>query len=852
MKRIFTILFTISAFHSFSQTSYFYPKAKDSEFDPAIPTPEKFLGYAIGAHHTRHDKIVEYIQELDRVSDKISTQIIGYTYEHRAQIVATITSPANHQRLEQIRLANLKRAYQLGGDQEPLVITLGYNVHGNEPSSSEAAMLTAYYLVANQSPETKAWLDGMVILLDPNYNPDGRDRHTEWANMYQGSPIVSDPMDKEHNEAWPGGRTNHYWFDLNRDWFLGIHPESRNRLKLFHEWMPYVMTDHHEMGTNATFYFDPGKYSSNNPVVPPYLYDVVYPKFGEYFTKATESNQSLFFTKEQFDKLYPGYGSSYVNFYGGIGFLFEQASSRGHVQETTTIPITFGFTIRNHTTAALATVRGSFNEKAMLLKCRRDFYNTASSEAKANPVKAYIFGDPYDATRTNALVNLLLMHHIDVYQTDKDQSVNNVAFMKGRSYVVPTDQMNYIMVKSIFEKDIPYTDSIFYDASTWSLIHAFGLPYQEVRSMVARGNKMDKPVQMNAPAFTESNYGYLIDFRDYGSYQTLYSLLDQNVIVLTAFKSFTTSIAGQPMQFNHGTLFIPVQQQKIDKGTLVTALRSVQKESGITIYPVETGYSLKGIDLGSNFMKAVKKPKALMIIGPGTNSYEAGEVWHLLDQRIHMPITKVDISNIARTDLSNYTHMILVHGNYAFEKSFEDKLKAWVNNGGTLITFKGASEWASKSGIVREKFVPADTVSTTRVNYEDLQNREGAKQLGGSIFEADLDTTHPLGFGFSSRRISVYKNNKTILIPSNAPASTIAKYSPKPLIGGYIHPTTTPKIANNAALLCSHEGAGRVILFADDPNFRGIWYGTNRLFLNALFFGPLMTNPLAGGFGSED
>lgn len=850
MKIVYLFSFLALTLHVQSQISYFYPSSAD--FDPTIPTPEKFLGYPIGSHHTRHDKIIEYIKELDRLSEKISTQIIGETYEHRPQIVATITSVTNSSRLEQIRQANLKRANNPGGDDEPLVITLGYNVHGNEPSSSEAAMLTAYYLVANQSPETKSWLDGLVILLDPNYNPDGRDRHSHWANMHKGTPNVSDPLDREHTEVWPGGRTNHYWFDLNRDWFLGIHPESRNRMRLFHEWMPYVMTDHHEMGTNSTFYFDPGKYSSNNPVVPSYLYDVVYPKFGEYFTKATESIQSLFYTKESFDKLYPGYGSSYVNFYGGAGFLFEQASSRGHIQETPTVPLTFGFTIRNQATASLATIRASLNEKAMLLKCRRDFYNTASNQAKANPVKAYVFGDKYDITRNVAFVNLLLSHKIEVYETDKDQNINNSSFSKGTSYIVPTDQMNYIMVKSVFEKDITYTDSLFYDASTWSLPHAFGIPFQEVKTAFTKGSKISKPVEIQSPGLTENKYGYLIDFRDYNAYRTLYALQKNNVTILTAFKSFTTRINGQAMVFNHGTLFIPVQSQTKTPAELTEILKSVQADTKVKIYGVETGYSMSGIDLGSNFMRAVKMPKALMLIGFGTNSYEAGEVWHLLDQRINMPISKVDIANINRVDLNNYTAMVLVHGNYSFDKPFEDRLKAWVNGGGTLICFKGASEWASRIGLTREKFVPADTVSAARANYEDVQSREGAKQLGGSIFEADLDITHPLGFGFQSRKISVYKNNKTILLSSKSPASTVAKYAAKPLIGGYLHPSTEPKIANNAALLCSHEGSGRVILFADNPNFRGIWYGTNRLFLNALFLGPLMTNPVGGGFGGEE
>jgi hypothetical protein len=329
----------------FGQADYFYPAFKS--FNKSIPTPEQFLGYAIGTNHTRHDRVVEYFRKLDELSDRVAVEVIGESYEHRIQIVAKITSPENHSRIDDIRKSHRAQAYAESTTNVPLIIQLGYNVHGNEPSSTEAAMLTAYYLTASEDPETLKWLNEMIILVDPVYNPDGRDRHTHWANMHKGSPPVADPMDREHNEAWPGGRTNHYWFDLNRDWFLGIHPESRNRLKFFHQWRPYVMTDHHEMGSNSTFYFDPGKYSSNNPIVPTYLYDTVYPKFGEYFSEAMNSIGSLYFTKEAFDKLYPGYGSSYVNFYGGAGFLFEQASSRGHIQNTTTIPITFAFTIRN-------------------------------------------------------------------------------------------------------------------------------------------------------------------------------------------------------------------------------------------------------------------------------------------------------------------------------------------------------------------------------------------------------------------------------------------------------------------------------------------------------------------------
>ena len=330
LKKIISSLFLMLSFLLVQgQANYFYPNK--GNFDASIPTPEQFLGYAIGEQHTRHDRIVAYLKELDRLSDKVSFEIIGETFERRAQVVAIFTSPENHKNIEQIRLQHLSNQTNGTNNKVPLVIHLAYNVHGNEPSSSEAALLTAYYLTASQSEQTKEWLNNMIITLDPVINPDGRDRHTHWANMHKGTPPVADPNDREHNEIWPGGRFNHYWFDLNRDWFLGTFPETRNRINFFHKWRPYVQTDHHEMGTNSTFYFDPGKESSNNPIVPDYLYKNIYPKFGEYFTKATNSIGSMYFTKEAFDKLYPGYGSSYINFYGGAGFLFEQGSSRGHV-----------------------------------------------------------------------------------------------------------------------------------------------------------------------------------------------------------------------------------------------------------------------------------------------------------------------------------------------------------------------------------------------------------------------------------------------------------------------------------------------------------------------------------------
>jgi hypothetical protein len=826
-----------------AQDPYFY--AGKGSFNPSIPDPENFLGYKVGSQHTRHEKLVEYFRTLDRLSDRVKVTTIGKTFEKREQILAVFTSTANHNRLEEIRKANLAAQTTGATENLPLVIHLGYNVHGNEPSSSEAAMLTAWYLTASTAPETEQWLSEMVILMDPVINPDGRDRHSHWANMHKAEPPVADPQDREHNEIWPGGRFNHYWFDLNRDWFLGTFPETRNRVRVFHEWRPYVQTDHHEMGSTSTFYFDPGKNSSNNPIVPDYLYNTIYPKFGEYFSKAANEIGSMYFTKEAFDKLYPGYGSSYINFYGGAGFLFEQASSRGHVQETTTIPITFAFTIRNQFTASLATIRASRAEKANLLKLRKEFYRVASEQAKKSLVKGYVFGDPQDPGRTCAFLDMLLMHQVEVYENNSALTVEGKRFESGQSWVVPVDQPNYIMVRSIFEKAITYTDSTFYDASTWSLVHAYGMPYGELKAPAARGNRLTALPAQNIAAPERSNYAYIFHGNDYHSHRMIYALQDAGVFVQVAFRPFTAQVGTKPMTFGYGSYSIPVNLQRISADSLYRVVRNASASCGIPVYGVGTGFNLAGIDLGSGYLRTLKKPEAAMIVGTGVAAPEAGEIWHLLDQRLQMPITKLDLLTLPRADLGRYNTIVMVSGNYGLmDKSQVDRLRAWVQNGGTLITIKTASEWAIRNGFTKEKLlVDSSKTAPQRFNFDEASDREGSRAMGGSIFQADLDTTHPIGFGYGSRKVSIYRNGSTYLMPSANAYATVAQFTGSPLIGGYVHPETLKRVRNTATILVGQEGRGRVVLFADNPNFRGTWYGTNKLFLNALFYGSLMNVP---------
>ena len=558
----------------------------------------------------------------------------------------------------------------------------------------------------------------------------------------------------------------------------------------------------------------------------------------------------MYFTKEAYDKLYPGYGSSYINFYGGAGFLFEQASSRGHVQETSTIPLTFAFTIRNQFTASLTTIRASLVEKKNVLKLRALFYKSAKEQAAKSPVKGYVFGDEYDDTRTRAFVNMLLMHEIEVYKLNNPIAAEGKKFAAKKSYYVPCDQDNYIMVRSVFEKQITYIDSSFYDASAWSLVHAYNLPYIEVKTVIARGDLVMSLPAVTIPSQERSEYAYLLPPSDYNIHQAIFYLQQGGAIVQSAFRPFSAKIHESLMNFGYGTIVLPVNQQRISSDSLFSLVKQAGSKTGINIHAIHTGYSTSGIDMGSAYIRTLQQPKVALLVGTGVAATEAGEIWHLLDQRLQMPITKLDILNMGRADLSRYNTIIMVSGNYSLlDKNATDRIKAWVQNGNTLITIKTGTEWAIRNGFTKEKLVSGDSSkgNLSRKDFDMAVHIEGAKAMGGSIFQADLDTTHPIGFGFSNRTVSVYRNGLTFLQPGTNPYSTVAQYTADPLIGGYVHATVLKKIRNSAFIITGAEGSGRVIFFSDNPNFRGTWYGTNKLFLNALFYGNILNAPTVVG-----
>ena len=809
-------------------------------YNENIQSPEEFLGYEIGFEHTRHDLIVSYLNYLSNSSKKAEIIKYGESHEGRDLIMLTVSSTNNLSNLDKIKQEHLKYTVPKSNLEVnknlPVIINLGYGVHGNEPSSAEAAILAAYTLVASENIKIKRLIENSVIFIDPTINPDGRDRHSQWANQYKSINLVADSNDAEHNEMWPKGRTNHYWFDLNRDWLLAINPESRGKLKWYHSWYPNVVTDFHEMGTNSNYFFEPMKRNASlKPLIPDENYSVLSPIFAEYYVKALDSIGSFYYTKESFDETYPGYGSSYPDVQGAVAILFEQASSRGHLQETNYGTMSFGFTIRNQYLSSIATVEAAVDNKDLLRDYQRRFFNSSVNEFKDEKIKAYEFGDMYDQNRNKAFIDKLLMHKIKVYNS------------KGK-FVVPVNQGQSRMVKNFFETHSKYLDSVYYDASAWSVSNIYNMKSKKLKSFFGESEIKSTKNFIKNIKVNKSNYAYILDWDDYNAAAALNLLQKNEIITYSAFKPFSVKVNGTKSikKFNYGSVLIPVSKQNISSEKLFSIVKEMQEKYDVPVYNSESGYSINGIDLGSNNFRINKPVKVAMLIGEGVNSYEAGEVWHLLDTRIGMPLTKIRLDQFSRISLDKYTTLVMVSGSYdQLDDKQIDKIKNWVEDGNTLITIAKGSSWAIDSDLINETLVKSKNDTTySRKRYVDASEHIGRERIGGIILNADLDLTHPLAFGYHDKSIPVYKNNNVFINKTKDDYSSVAIYSEDFHIDGYISELNRKEfIPGAASLIVSNIGSGRVIVFADNPNFRGTWYGTNKLFLNAIFLGDNISVP---------
>jgi 16S rRNA G966 N2-methylase RsmD len=643
--------------------------------------------------------------------------------------------------------------------------------------------------------------------------------------MYKASPLVADPQDAEHNEYWPGGRTNHYWFDLNRDWILAVNPESQGKLNWYHQWYPNVVTDFHEMGSQSTYFFEPMKPNGSlDPIMPKENYEDLNELFGGYFSKALDSIGSFYFSREVFDGTYPGYGSSYPDLQGGLGLLFEQASSRGLKQTTAFGEITFPFTIRNQYVSSITTLKAAVENKTFMRSYQKAFFDSALSRAAKDPVKAYAFTEP-DLNKAKAFLKLMEHHKVQVHK-------------EANRYVIKTEQPQYRIVQTAFETYEKYRDSVYYDASAWSLANFYQLNYTALTKLPAKLSTISAEALTANSMVSEKAYAYVVDAVDYNVPALTYALQKEGLVPMVATKPFEVMTDRGQRNYNYGSLILPVSLQKHTPEAIATLLAQLSKQLNIEIAAATTGWSTSGVDLGSRFMIPLKTPKAAMLIGTGTRSNEAGEIWHLLDTRVGMPITKLPMRNLSRTSLDGYNVLVLVSGSYP--ESLSTKLKEWVGKGNTLITIGSAASWAIEKKLVDEKLIeaPEDSQPTVALPYVESGEHIGRESLGGVFVKASLDLTHPLAFGYSQSTLPFYKNNTVWLAPSKNPYATVAKYTANAHVDGYISERNKREfLGKSASVIVSGMGSGRVILFADNPNFRGTTYGMNRMFLNALFLG---------------
>ncbi|NNF18274.1 MAG: zinc carboxypeptidase, partial [Flavobacteriaceae bacterium] len=674
-------LVAITLVHGQEDLSLSYYLPEGTSYNSEIPTPKEVIGHEVGEWHVTHDKLVQYYQALAKSSDRITLESRGSTYEGRPILLLTVSSPANLARIEEIREAHLAATEENSSGSvtdRPIVVYQGFSVHGNEPSGANAALAYAYHLAAAEGQDIEDKLKNMVILLDPSFNPDGLQRFAYWANTNRSMNLNPDNNEREYHEVWPGGRTNHYWFDLNRDWLPVQLPESKARLATFHKWLPNILTDHHEMGTNSTFFFQPGEPDRVHPLTPEMNQELT-AEIGTYHAKALDGIGSLYYTEENYDDYYYGKGSTFPDVNGSIGILFEQGSSRGHIQESENGILTFPFTIKNQFTTALSTIEAAENMREKILSYQQSFYEDVRSEAGKDRVKGFVFGSPENRAASWELARILEQHKIKVHHLEKDLKAGGETFSPGTAYIAPSDQKNYRLLKAMFEKRTTFKDSLFYDISAWTFPLAFNVDYASVGSLDGAGQPIEKLEPLSGSVDKRSNYAYLFEWHEYFTPKALNRIVNKGLRAKVAKGPFT--LEGK--KYDYGTIMVPVANQDMDAQAIHDFLTEVAKDSYLQIHGVSTGYT-QGIDLGSNEFDPVKKQKVALIVGSGIRSYDAGEIWHLFDTRYDMQITKIDTEYLQRVDLSDYTDIIIpsVYSTSVLDSAAAKKLDQWARSGG--------------------------------------------------------------------------------------------------------------------------------------------------------------------------
>ena len=797
----------------------------------SIQSPSDFLGYELGTRFTRHHKVVDYFNYVSGSSKSVELKKYGETNEHRALYISFISSEENIQNLETIRKDNLKRTGILRGDttSEVGIVWLSYNVHGNEASSSEAAMLTLYKLIT----EKQDWLKNTVVILDPSMNPDGRDRYVNWYNQTKSTPFNTNPDVAEHKEPWPGGRPNHYLFDLNRDWAWATQIETQQRLKVYNTWMPHIHVDFHEQYINNPYYFAPGAEPFHEIITD---WQVQFQtEIGKNHAKHFDKEGWRYFTKESFDLFYPSYGDTYPTYMGAIGMTYEQAghgmAGLGIITDNNTV-LSLKDRIAHHTTTGLSTVEVASKNTSKMITEFSKFFDNSNQKTKSYILK----GSP---EKIKAVVALLNTHDIDSYQAEA-QKIKAFSYEDGKNgtvnisesdLIVPTNQPKGKMVKVLFELEAKLSTPVTYDITAWNIPFAYGLKGFSSEIAIQKNERTNKVDTIkNTP--NSNVYAYLNDWNEVSDAEFLGNLLEKGMNVRFSQKDFT--VEGKA--FKKGAVIIMRGENKHIQN-FDESVTEIANNLNKQLTTTKTGFSDIGPDFGSAYMELIKFKKVAVLGGKGTSALSFGEIWHFFETQLKYPLNVINTSNFKRLDVSKYQVLILPNGYSAGEGELK-KLTEFTTSGGTVIAIGSSlNSFANKKGYLLKNKIATKKSDSLKENLTPYNQREAEymnEEITGSIFKSNIDNTHPLAFGYNNNYYSLKLNTSSYQLLAKG---VNVGYFPKDTspISGYAGEKALTNVSNSLLFGVENKGKGKVIYMVDNPLFRSFWENGKLFFTNAVF-----------------
>lgn len=811
-----------------------------------IQSPAEFFGFEIGSRHLRHAQVADYWRYLARSSNRVKLIEYGKTHGSRPLLIAAISSEENIENLAKIqnRRKRITRAQDSENiAQRKLVMYMGYSVHGDESSAVNAAPLVAFHLVSSESATVAEWLKNSIFMIDPAINPDGIDRFANWANENRGRFASPSSLDREHNQPWPGGRTNYYWFDLNRDWLPLTHPESRGRLDVFHSWKPNVVLDFHEMSGNSSYFFQPGIPTRNNPFSPAKNLELTR-RFSAEHANAMDDAGELYFTEERFDDFYVGKGSTYPDLHGAVGILFEQGSTRGLRLVNDRTNRHFRDTVANQVRTSLSSLRAATTNREALLKLQHDFYVHSADWSEDEKVGAYVLhGTP---SRVAAAAQLLQQHDIEILGLTEAASLEDQELAPNSTLIIQTAQPESTFVRSLMEPLQTFRENIFYDVSTWHLPSAFDLSMHRVEALdktwqtrpFAASKKLASVSSIKASELA----GICFSATELGSPALVASIQQMGGHIRVATSPFQV---GEPsVEWPTGT-FLVLKQPNLDNWKQVVGrVRKSCVADHIAFQELTSGITQSGPDLGSDTTLDIPICNPLLVVGDGTRSYSAGAIWHHLDVRLGQPTTMIEAGRIENVDIADFTCIILPEGSYSnVSQRAIDKLRTYADNGGTLIATGSSISWLGRQKLISLGTQQKGDSGAVSGIFGNARNERALQSIAGAFFESQIDQTHPLAYGFPDNLVPTFRDHKTVFALPTNPYKVAATYTQ--VLAGYVSQQNRAKLAGTAAAWVEPIGRGRAILLADNPVFRGYVRSAERFFTNALYIGPAISIPSA-------